>query len=328
MPSFLIIQTASIGDVILATPLIEKLRQFYPESRIDFLLKKGTEGLFKGHPKLNHCYIWDKSTDKYKNFLTILGAVQDVKYDYVINIQRFASTGLLTTFSRAGKTIGFSKNPFSVFFGKRIKHSIKKGEIHEVERNLSLIEFLSDNSFFKPKLYPSKTDYALVSQYKTAKFITVAPASLWFTKQFPEDKWVEFLSEIDEDLNVYFLGSEKDSPLCTRIIDQIKPGRCLNLAGKLSLLQTAALIKDAYMNFVNDSAPQHLASSVNAKTTTIFCSTIPAFGFGPLSDSSVVVETNEKLDCRPCGLHGLEKCPEKHFKCAYSIDKQQLLSRL
>ena len=82
------------------------------------------------------------------------------------------------------------------------------------------------------------------------------------------------------------------------------------------------------LNFVNDSAPMHLASSVNAPVTAIFCSTVTSFGFGPLSDNSVVLETDEKLDCRPCGLHGLRECPEKHFKCAISIEKEKLLERV
>jgi heptosyltransferase-2 len=75
-------------------------------------------------------------------------------------------------------------------------------------------------------------------------------------------------------------------------------------------------MKYAEMNYVNDSAPMHLASAVNAPVTAYFCSTIPEFGFGPLSENSTVVQTTEKLPCRPCGLHGKRKCPEGHFKCA------------
>jgi heptosyltransferase-2 len=82
------------------------------------------------------------------------------------------------------------------------------------------------------------------------------------------------------------------------------------------------------MNYVNDSAPMHIASAVNAPVTAIYCSTVPAFGFGPLSDVSFIVETDEKLACKPCGIHGLESCPEKHFKCALTIDTKKLLDIL
>jgi len=328
MQSFLIIQTASIGDVILATPVIENLWEAHPGCRIDFLLKKDTREVLKGHPKITHLYSWNKSSKKYRNLFEIIKAVRRVRYDYVINIQRFTSSGIVTVLSGAKSTIGFNKNPFSFFFSKRIKHTIKSGNVHEVDRNLSLIASISDSKINRPKLYPSKSDFALVSQYKTVQYICVAPASLWFTKQFPEEKWVAFLSAINEQYQIYLMGSKDDRQLCQRIVGQLSSAKVLNLAGKLSLLQTAALMKDAHMNYMNDSAPQHLASAVNAKITAVFCSTVPGFGFGPLSNDSVVVETGEQLDCRPCGLHGFKQCPEKHFKCAYTINNDLLMSRL
>jgi heptosyltransferase-2 len=94
------------------------------------------------------------------------------------------------------------------------------------------------------------------------------------------------------------------------------------------MLQSAALMKDARMNYTNDSAPMHLAASVNAPVTAIFCSTVTDFGFGPLSDNSHVAEIREPLECRPCGLHGHKECPRKHFRCAYEIDMNELLKRL
>ena len=102
--SFLVIQTASIGDVILATPVIEKIHANFPEAQIDFLLKKGNESLFEGHPYLHQLIVWDKSQDKYKKFRKIIQTVRETKYDVVVNLQRFGSTGFLTAFSKAKKT--------------------------------------------------------------------------------------------------------------------------------------------------------------------------------------------------------------------------------
>jgi len=325
---FLIIQTASIGDVILATPVIEKLHHHFPEAKIDFLLKKGNEILFDSHPFIHKVVIWDKSTDKYKNFWGLINYIRDKKYDCIINVQRFASSGLMTVYSGAKLKIGFNKNPFSFLFNKRVKHTIRKGNRHETERNLDLVRTITDDTVFQVKLYPSQRDYAKMSQYKTVRYISISPASLWFTKQYPKEKWIEFINEIYKELRIYFLGSKNDYEICEEIIKISRHTNSLNLSGKLSFLESAALMKDAKMNYMNDSAPMHLASAVNAPVTAIFCSTVTSFGFGPLSDDSVVVETNEKLDCKPCGLHGLQKCPEKHFKCALTIDTSDLLERL
>lgn len=326
--SFLVIQTASIGDVILATPIIEKLHHHFPNAKIDFLIKKGNESLFYGHPFLRQVLIWDKSTNKYSNFAKLNNYIRDKKYDCVVNVQRFASSGFITIFSGSPLKIGFNKNPFSLLFQKRVKHTIKKGNRHETERNLDLVRVITDKSSFPVKLYPSKKDMARMSPYKTVKYITLSPASLWFTKQYPEEKWIDFVSKTDPGTHIYFLGSKADRPLCDRIINESVHKNSLNLSGKLSLLESAALMKDATMNFMNDSAPMHLASSVDAATTAIFCSTVPSFGFGPLSQNAIVIETKESLKCRPCGLHGFQKCPEKHFDCAMKIETNELLKQL
>ncbi len=328
MNKILIIQTASIGDVILATPVIEKLHLFYPNARIDFLLKKGNEALFDGHPFLNEVLIWEKSKAKYKNLFLLITKIRAKKYDCVINLQRFLSSGFVTVLSGANLKIGFDKNPVSFGFDKKIKHVINDGKVHEIDRNSELVKEITDGNRILLKLYPGAHHFSKVSEFKFEKYITISPASLWFTKEYPEAKWIEFIQEIDPYMAIYFLGSSKDSSKIERIIEQSGHQKSTNLSGRLSFLESAALMKDAKMNFVNDSAPLHLASSVNAPVTAIFCSTIPEFGFGPLSDNSVIVQTGEKLSCRPCGLHGFKECPEKHFKCALTINTLELLNRL
>ena len=322
MKKILIIQTASIGDVILATPVLEKLHAFYPEARIGILIKKGTESLFESHLYLDKVYVWNKKGGKYKNLFAILKQVRAEKYDLVVNIQRFFSSGLFTALSKGKETVGFAKNPLSVFYSKRFPHTIgEKGKPfkHEVDRNLSLIEHVTDTSFVCTKLYPTTEQFKKVSQYKTEKYICIAPTSLWFTKQFPKEKWIEFVNTLEPDLNIYFLGGNPDIEVCEAIIRESNHRKSTNLAGKLTLLESAALMQDAEMNFMNDSSPMHLASSMNANTTVIFCSTIPEFGFGPLAKNSTIIQTSSDLPCRPCGLHGLKECPQKHFACANSI---------
>lgn len=323
MVKFLIIQTAFIGDVILATPIVEKLHKFYPDAQIDFLLRKGNENLLKNHPYVSNILIWNKKENKNENLFKIIKLVRAKKYDHIVNLQRFASTGIITAFSGAKIKVGFHKNPFSFLFTRRIKHEIGNGK-HEIERNIELISEITDNSVFKPKLYPSDEDFQIVSQYKMQPYICLAPTSVWFTKQFPENKWIDLINKTESKYHIYLIGGSDDKIACENIISECNISNISNLCGKLTFLQTSALIANATMNFVNDSAPMHLASAMNAPTTAIFCSTIPDFGFGPLSDHSKIVETEEKLDCRPCGLHGYKKCPEDHFKCATTIKTTQL----
>ena len=328
MASFLVIQTASIGDVILATPVIESIHASDPGHRIDFLLKRGCEGLFSGHPLLNDVLIWDKDQQKYKGLSKLKKDVAGRNYDVVINLHRFASSGCIAAFSGAAIRVGFDKNPFSFAYTRKVKHRIDVSQgIHETRRNLMLIEGIVPECIARPRLYPRPEDEEVVKPYLQGSFITISPASLWYTKQWQEDRWAELIQVLPRHYTVYLLGGPADVSLCGRLAD-VSDGNAEVLAGKLSLLQTAALMKSAVMNYTNDSAPMHLASAMNAPVAAVFCSTVPEFGFGPLSDCSYIIQAEEKLNCRPCGLHGQRSCPERHFKCSSSIQIQQLLQCL
>jgi heptosyltransferase-2 len=327
MNKILIIQTAFLGDVVLATALVEKLHAFYPEAKLDFLLRKGNEALLKDHPLLRQVLIWNKQEGKYKSLLQLLKQVRAEQYDLVVNVQRFGATGLLTAFSGARQTVGFEKNPFSRLFTRRYVHDVESGT-HEVERNHLLIASLTDGNPAKPKLYPSPIDFAKVKQHKQQPYIGMAPTSVWFTKQYPQEQWVTLLNSIDPVYKIYLLGSPADRTHCDEIISQSQHANVENLCGQLSLLQSAALMRDAVLNYVNDSGPMHLASALDAPTCAIYCSTVPRFGFGPLASFAQVVEREEPLYCRPCGLHGYKACPQGHFKCAREIRNVQLLDVL
>lgn len=326
MNKILVIQTAFIGDVILATPVVEALHRQFPEAAIDFLLRKGNEGLLVGHPYIRRVIVWNKKEEKLKNQLRIIRALRKEHYDVAINLQRFLSTGIFTAFSGANVRIGFKKNPLSRFFTHQIDHEIGTGK-HEVERNLELLKPITGNKEWekRPVLYPSDKDFAAVEKFKTGRYVCMAPTSVWFTKQWPAEKWEELIETIASDTKVYLLGGPPDTQACESIASKF-PTKVESLAGKLNFLESAALMKNAAMNYVNDSAPMHIASAMNAPTTAIFCSTVPNFGFGPLSDSSRVVEVTEPLPCRPCGLHGYKACPEGHFKCALNISIKQVNS--
>jgi heptosyltransferase-2 len=304
----LIIQTAFLGDVILATSVVNSIKAQYPEAQVDLLVKKGNEGLVLGHPNLNRVLIFDKSR-KWREMLRIIRSNRATRYDFIINLHRFASSGLIAVLSQS-KIIGFDKNPLARFYTLKLPHPISKG-IHEIDRNFSLIAALGIKHLVKPSIVPSEEAMQKVREYQETPYVCFAPASVWATKQLPIEKWVE-LSE-KQDPIIYLLGGPSDHSLCETIKTQI-PGRTVNLAGELSLMESVALMKGAVRNYVNDSGPLHFASAVNAPVTAYFCSTVTDFGFGPLSDDSEVNEVTG-LACRPCGLHGKKECPEGHFKC-------------
>lgn len=318
MKKILVIQTAFLGDVILATPVLSELKRLFPEADVDVLVKKGNESLLNNNPHINKVYTFDKKSGKLKSIFQLSREFRRSKYDLVINLHRFGSSGLITLLSGANKKYGFKKNPFSFIYTKSFDHEIGNGT-HEVSRNLKLIEEFGAVNIKRPELFPSKIQFEKAASFGLTNYACFAPASVWFTKQLPEEKWVELISERSKEEQIVLLGGPDDRALCQKIIDR-SGVKALNLAGQLNLLESAALMSGANMNYVNDSGPLHLASAMNAAVTAFFCSTVPEFGFGPLSEKSTIIETTEKLNCRPCGLHGYKSCPEGHFKCGFGIN--------
>lgn len=313
MKQILFIQTAFLGDVILATSAISEANRLFPDAQIDVVVKKGNESLLENNPKIHHVFTFDKKNGKIKELFRLKKEFKKKKYDIVFNFHRFGSSGLLTILSGAQKKYGFKKNPFSFAFTKKFDHFIGDNT-HEVSRNLQLLKEFGAHLLSKPELFPSKQSFDKTKKYKSTSYYCLCPASVWFTKQLPEKKWNELIQKLDNHSTIYLLGAPSDFELCERIKNEGTNKNIINLAGQLNLLDSAALMKDAKRNFVNDSGPLHIASAMNAPVTAFFCSTIPEFGFGPLSDDSQVLEV-QNLDCRPCGLHGHKECPKGNFKC-------------
>ena len=102
--NILIIQTAFIGDAILASSVVEKMHQFFPQAKISILVRKGNESLYQEHPFLTQTLVWNKQDGKYKSLFRLLKIIRKQKFDTIINLHRYASSGFLTAFSKAKYT--------------------------------------------------------------------------------------------------------------------------------------------------------------------------------------------------------------------------------
>ena len=324
----LFIQTAFIGDAVLVSALLEKWHAQHPQDELFLLVRKGNEAIYDEHPFLKNCLTWNKKEGKYRSLWKLLKRIRKEQFDVVVNPHRFASSGFLTAFSGAKHKMGFDKNPLSFLFSGRYPHVLgtkkSKRYQHEVDRNQALISSFTEGNAAQPQLYPLKKHEEEASAFAQEAFFCIAPASVWATKAYPKEHWVELLAKL-KDFPVVVLGGPSDRELAEEIILQSEHPLAQNACGKLSFLGSAALMKRAKMNLVNDSAPLHFASSVNAPVCAIYCSTIPQFGFGPTRPDALIVEVEEKLACRPCGLHGHKACPKQHFNCAHHIDQQRLV---
>jgi heptosyltransferase-2 len=301
----LVIQTAFLGDVVLATSLIETIHRDLPNAEIHLIVKQGHESLFNNHPFIKKVWTWNKSKNKTRHLINLTFEIREEKFDQVINIHRYFSSGFITALSGAPIKIGFDKNPLAFLYTEKFPHQINSYDNdHEIDRNFQLVSHICDGKPALPKLYPSAADYQKIIAFKSQAYHTISPASVWFTKQLPLVKWNELIQNLPKENPIYILGASVDFALANELVIGNPTHNIVNLAGKLTFLQSAALMSGAVMNYTNDSAPLHLCSAMNAPVTAYFLSTIPQFGFGPLSNQSFCIEPVPDLSCRPCGLHG------------------------
>lgn len=335
--NILIIQTAFIGDTILASHFARAVKEEFPDSKIHFFLRKGNESVIQGLSSIEKVWVWDKVGGKTKNLMKLISELRGIKFEYVFNLHRHFNSGLVSALMKSPVKVGFRQNPLSIFYSHKVDHLIphhsENGDWHEVQRNLQLLrevkpsfQISGNMKDYRPELPILPKHLEKTAKYKGGEYFVVAPASVWFTKAWSESKYRELTQELAKLGRVLFIGAPTDKELCDRIRKDIPNTE--NLCGELNLLDSAALMKDAKRVFVNDSAPLHLASCMNAKTTAVFCSTVPAFGYTPLAQDSVVVDVGNSLACRPCGLHGYKACPLGHFKCSLDIEVRSVLQTI
>lgn len=326
--STLLIQTGSLTDVILLTALIEYLRRLEPTGVLDVLVQQEHASTLRHHPFINQIITVEKSQIKLPVAHQLLRQIRAANYHRVINLQHSTATGLLTAFSGAEERLGFTKNPLSTGFTRALPYFIAS-DTHEVARNLQLLDPPAYTPLTLPRLYPTITDAEAVMPYTLAgDYLCLAPGADQRTRQLPTEQWLKLLAALPAHYPVYLVGTATDSEVCAELAARSTRQGVVNLAGRLSVLATAALLRGAVLNYVLDAAMLHLCSAVAAPICAVYCSTSPSFGFGPLSPQAWVVETAAALECRSCDVTGYAQCPLTHFLCGRGIGTAQLLAPL
>jgi heptosyltransferase-2 len=343
-PKILIIQTAYLGDVILTLPVVQNIKKQLPGAEIDFLCIPQTEAVLQNNPYIRELIVYDKrGKKKFSKLKNIISRVRESKYNIVISPHRSFRSALITHFSGAGLIAGFDKNSMSGLLTHRVGY-IKN--THEILRNLELIKAVpgisltKENQVLKPELFPSDEDTEAVKKFLAPHFyppqagkhsthskhlVALAPCSKWFTKQLTVNKTIEIISGlIKSGYNVVLIGGNEDAPFCKNVEGEVSSTNLLNLCGKLTPLQSEVVIRKSACLVSVDSAAAHLGASTDTPVVQVYGSTVPAFGFYPLTSKSVIIE-NKMLACRPCTDHGRNSCPLKHFKCIEELDVNKII---
>ena len=156
------------------------------------MVKDSCAEVIRNNPVIDNIIVWNKSKRKYKNLFNVIKYVRYLNFDIVINFQRFFSSGLISALSKSSVIIGYKDNPLSVFFKRKIKHSIHS--FHETERYL----ILANTYFQNLKLAKPVVDIEIpkneeISALENKKIYYHFSGSLWQTKQLPKENGATLL---------------------------------------------------------------------------------------------------------------------------------------
>lgn len=329
MRKILLIQTAFPGDAVLTLPALEKFKQLNPDSQLDVLCIPSTKEIFLAAPYVDNVIVIDKKV-KQKSFLSLVRFAKELKknnYDVIYSAHRSLRTSILVLLSEVSESYGFSNSSLKHIYKNIVKYELAK---HEVQRNLDLIGHQYNHSSWKlkPSLKFSSNVVNKIDNFireiNSTELIAIAPGSVWATKRYPAEKWKKVINYFSEkQYSVLLIGGKDDEQLCDSILQSCN-GKVFNTAGKFSIIESINLLTRSKLLISNDSAPTHFAMCAGIKTLTIYCSTIPAFGFYPYLFNSKFI-SYEELKCKPCGIHGHQECPLNHFHCANKLSENEVI---
>ena len=332
----LVFQTAFLGDVILTLPMIQMLHGRFPNAAIDVVTTPKASEFLSNHPAIRTIIQYDKR--KSQKGLTGIFALAIVlskkKYDLAVVPHRSFRTSLIIALSGIHERIGFSTAAAKFVYHHAVKYEKLK---HEIERNIDLLSPLGITPDHRelPSLYPSQADIHHVNTFlfereilDQERMIAVAPGSVWNTKRWHAERFAELSLMMAKDgYEVLIVGGKEDAELGRAIVESAQNKKIHDATGKLSLLQSAELIGRCNVLITNDSAPLHIGVAMRTPVAAVFGATVPEFGFAPYGENDIVVEI-KGLECRPCAIHGGNKCPIGTFVCMNNIEAKMVYDKV
>ena len=318
--NILIVKLSAIGDVIHTLPALNAIRGHYPDARITWLVEEAAASLIEGHQALDRVLV-----SRRKRWLqglrgpsrvrhaaavgTFLKALRDTRYDLVLDFQASLKGGVLIALTRGRRRVGFGKGlehqeHSYLFLNEKIP--AVDMEVHALTRGLLMLEsigiFTERIEYRLPVSEQERQTVAVLLKTEgcdqSKKLVAINPVAQWETKLWDNAKFAALADYLVEqyDVTVVFSGGPADKPIVADIRSRMKTPS-LNLVGRTSLKDLAALYEQAACLVSTDTGPMHLGAAVGIPVVALFGPTAP-WRTGPFGDGHRIVRVT--VDCAPC----------------------------
>jgi len=327
----LIIRLSSIGDIILASPLIRLVRKRFPQAKTDIVVSTEFEELVSFNPNINQVILFDRQTG-IKGLLELCKKIRQERYDLIIDLHKKLRSFLICLTSGAKERVSYNKHCWWRFLLVKFKinrYSNTPFMANLYLKSLQLFGVEDDGEGLEFYITPSKemVILELLRREKIDKkdiLIGLSPGAHWYTKRWLKERFIELANSLiqKKKAKIVILGGKEEVELSKEIETSLlsKP---ITAAGKLSLMETAALLKRCQVLVTNDTGIMHIAAAVKTPLVAIFGPTVKEFGYYPYRVAHRVI--SKDLPCRPCSTMGTSKCKINTFDCMRLISVNEVL---
>ena len=335
----LLIRLRNIGDVLLMVPTIRAFREAFPRAHLAALVNAGTEEMLTGNPLLDEVLIFDPGWktlpfgDRIVREWKFVGEVRKRKFDLAVNMTEGDRGAFLCLASGARRKVGVY-DPHGLWWKGRVYDHWVRGpdwKAHMVEQMLEIPRSLGLTPRDKGvEIFFSDDDRKAVDRLLEEEgigpsdaLVHIHPTSRWLFKCWRDEAVAAVIDAVQEGgkFRAVVTGGREERELKkTDAILKACRTRPVNLAGRLSLKQLAALSRRSRLFLGVDTAPMHIAAAVGTPVVALFGPS-GEFNWGPWGEGHVVIKKD--WECRPCGKDGCEG--SKRSRCLEEISEEEVV---
>lgn len=306
----LIIRVDGIGDLLNSTPAIALLRQNYPSAEITVLARPLNASVLRGNPDVDRVLVFDQQGE-HRQILAQLQFYRSLRSEHfklVVAMQTASLPHFIAFISGAPYRLGR--------YQKRLKSTLthawhgkyRKGEIHEVDRNLELVKLICKGegnhstifNLLSDEIEQARTHLIDLGIEKDTLLIAIHPGGSSIDKRWNEKQYAELVDKLVHQYNatILLLQGPDEEGLIQDIQDDIQTNP--HVYAPKTIRELGSLISHCDLFVCNDSGPMHIAAALDVPTIAIFGPT-DHVAWRPMSNKASVVRRD--MPCWPCSAH-------------------------
>lgn len=310
LKNVLIIKPSSLGDIVQALPTLTALWRSFPEIQISWLVRPEFAPLIENHPHLTKIIAFDRKLlgkawchpRAFKALLSLFSRLREAEFDAVFDFQGLFRTASLARISGCRQRFGLSnaRELSRIFYTHRVKKP--DSSPHVVDYYMSLVRAAGASSTDVEFVLPTNAEaedsvrHILRSHSITSQpYAVLVPGSAHADKCWPIDRFAELADKLSGDhhkLSIVATGSPSEAHLVESLVRSADTP-VVNLAGRTSITELVALLRNAALVVSNDTGPGHIASALATPIVMIFGRSNPA-RVAPYKRENAVVAIDPK----------------------------------